>query len=184
VLNLDDQVRLLFEPFYFNTDDWSMDFKTDGRFAFASRFGTPGRPHYELMLAINSLSPAMAKISCRDPEFVKSLDKYNNLQRAIQLQEKRSGYKERLEKLKSAPLINRCISCHSSPSSRDVPQIPFENPSALKERLLETKYKQGTLLAEIIYRTGAHANSDEQMPPRGVPTEKQRDDLISYLKAL
>ncbi len=187
VLNMGDQIRLLFEPFYFNTDDWSMDFKTDGRFAFSNRFGTPGRPHIELLLAINSLSPTMAKassLSCRDPEFVRSLEKYYDLRTAIRLQEKRSGNKEKFEKLKNAPLINRCISCHASPSSRDVPHIPFDNPSELKKLLFEVKYKQGTLLDEIIYRTGAHANSDEQMPPRGIPTQKQRDDMISYLKSL
>ena len=36
-----DMVAIFFAPFGVNTEDWSTDFKTGGRFAFQERFGTP-----------------------------------------------------------------------------------------------------------------------------------------------
>lgn len=188
LLNLDlgDRMKLLFEPFYYDTDDWSMDFKTNARFAFSNRFGTPGRPDHEFseVIAKKSKSYAALKMLGCDSKFTKRLEKYQDLAKAQALRNQRIEFKDRIEAIKNTPLINRCIRCHASPNDLVIPQISFDQPSQLKQELLRTGFKRGRLYDEIIHRVGVHAASDEQMPPQGLPTAQQRDDLIQYLKSL
>ncbi|MBY0385021.1 hypothetical protein K2X05_07670 [bacterium] len=180
-LNLGDRIKLLFEPFYFDTDDWSMDFKTNGKFAFSNRFGTPGTPDIELFSALHE--PDMGKIDCRTVKSSELMKKYNDLEIARKLQQRRLPFKESIDKFKNTPLIQRCFGCHVNPTA-DTPEIPFDSANQLKNALKKVGYKRGTLLDEIIYRTGAHAESTDQMPPRGVPTAHQHTELIEYLKSL
>ncbi len=185
-LNLGDRIKFLFEPFYYDTDDWSMDFKTNARFAFSNRFGTPGRPEHEFSNSIANKSPAYGSLKgmgC-NPDFKQLLKKYENIQTAVELQNRRIGFKDRIEKIKKAPLINRCVRCHASSNGFDIPQISFDNPVALQKELQLGGYKRGRLFEEILYRIGVHATSDEQMPPQSQPTAQQREDLIKYLKEL
>ncbi len=185
-LNLGDKIKFLFEPFYYDTDDWSLDFKTNARFAFANRFGTPGIPDHEMSEAIAKKSSAYLSLKgmgC-NTEFTKLLKKYENVQTAVAFQNHRSSFKDRIEKIKKTPLINRCVRCHASSNGFEIPQISFDNPVALQQELHQGGYKRGRLFEEIIYRVGVHATSDEQMPPQSQPTAQQREDLINYLKDL
>lgn len=179
-------VKLFFEPFYIDTDDWSMDFKTNGRLAFEDRFGTPGRLTYEIADTLESKSPEFKKLiemECNQ-DFLKLLKKYEDPKLFEELQNKRIHFKERIDTIKQTPLIQRCVNCHSSPTSYDVPQISFENRGRLQQQLKKGGYKHGTLANEILHRIGPHANSNEQMPPQGLPTEQQRQDLVKYIKGL
>jgi hypothetical protein len=185
-LNLGDKIKLLFEPFYYDTDDWSMDFKTNARFAFANRFGTPGIPDKEMSEIIAQKSPSFRSLkgmAC-NPDFINLLKKYENIQTSVALQNRRSGFKDRIEAIKNTPLMNRCVRCHASPIDFDIPQISFDNATALQQQLHKGGYKRGRLFDEILYRIGVHATSDEQMPPQSQPTAKQREDLIKYLQGL
>lgn len=180
-------IKLFFEPFYYDTDDWSMDFKTNGRLAFSHRFGTPGRPTYEISNILESKSKAFSQLKemkC-NKEFSDLLKKYEDPQIFEQLQQKRLAFKQRIEAVKQTPLIQRCINCHSSSSGRlDIPQIAFDDKEQLKQQLKRGGYKRGTLASEIFYRIGPHAEFDDQMPPQGLPPEQQRQDLINYINEL
>ncbi len=185
-LNLGDKIKLIFEPFYYDTDDWSMDFKTNARFAFSNRFGTPGRPEHEMseVVALKSREYAELKTLSCQPKFVNRLKKYANIQTALAVQSARSRFKERIESVKNAPLINRCIRCHAAPDDLTIPPIPFDDKLALQQELHRGGFKRGRLFEEILYRVGVHATSDEQMPPQTQPTAQQREDLIKYLREL
>jgi hypothetical protein len=185
-LNIGDKIKFLFEPFYYDTDDWSMDFKTNGRFSFSSRFGTPGLPESEMAKAFAKKSPeysALKNMNCNS-EFIESLKKYQDLEKASTLQKKRLRFKNRIDAIKKTPLINRCIHCHASPSSFDIPKISFDNLTDLQTQLQQTGYKRGRLYDEILYRVGVHADSDEQMPPQSITTPQQRNDFILQLEEL
>lgn len=179
-------LKLFFEPFFFDTDDWSMDFKTNGRLAFSDRFGTPGRNSFEFLAVLQTQSQEFKKLkemNCNE-DFLKLLKKYEDPQLFQELQNKRRHHKARIEAIKQAPLIQRCINCHSSPTTYDIPEIAFNDRARLQKQLTKGGYKHGNLASEILHRIGPHANSNEQMPPQGLPTEKQRQDLIVYIKGL
>ncbi len=185
-LNLGDKIKILFEPFYYDTDDWSMDFKTNARFAFSNRFGTPGIPDNEFSESIANKSATYRALKGKgcNTDFIKLLKKYENIQASVALQNHRSGFKDRIEGIKKTPLIKRCVRCHASPSDFEIPQISFDNSIALQQQLHQGGYMRGRLFEEIIYRIGVHATSDEQMPPQAQPTAQQREDLIKYLREL
>lgn len=180
-LDLGDRIKLIFEPFYFDTDDWSMDFKTNAQFAFSNRFGTPGTPDVELFSVLGGSD--MGRIDCRSVKSSEPMKKYSDLKMARRIQQRRLPLKVAIDKFKNTPLIQRCIGCHVDPNL-DTPAIPFDYPLSLKQALKKVGFKRGTLLDEIIYRTGAHAESADQMPPRGTPTAQQQKELIEYLKSL
>lgn len=186
-------VNLLFEPFFINTEDWSMDFKTQGRFAAFERFGLTNDPRLIITKALERYffnEQDFRGLSCEELK-AKSLENFGSLDKV------KAFVGER--KLKSVvdsavngttnviakPLVQRCISCHVEDAGfGDIPSIPFDNPEQLKTLLYRGSYKRGTLLAEILYRTGSHAEQDEQMPPRGIPSNEQRAELIRYLQSL
>lgn len=185
VLELGDRIKLLFEPFYFDTDDWSMDFKTNAKFAFAHRFGTPGIPTREILKVISEVAGG-SKVPTQDCRTMKrspAMQKYSDLEIVKKIQQRRQSQKIAIESFKNRPLVQRCIGCHVNATS-GTPEIPFDNSEKLKNALRKVGFKRGTLFDEIIYRTGAHAESADQMPPRGTPTEQQRKELIEYLKSL
>lgn len=188
LLELGDRLKLLFEPFYFETDDWSMDFKTDGRFAFSTRFGTPGLPEQEFKKAILLRYPEFSdyeELSCLSKdEWEIRLGKYSDISQIQEAQRKREGFKRRIEAVKNTPLIQRCARCHVSPSSSDTPLISFGSELDLQKQLVQKGYPRGSLFDEIVYRIGDQPSSDEQMPPRGIATSELRNELIEYLKEL
>lgn len=183
-IRLTDMIHLIVEPFNQDTEDWSMDFKTGGRFAAFERFGLANDPRPPLRAAIQRVfadDPDFQNLSCADAK-AKSLQNFGDLEKV------KSFYNTMNTQTQGpttpAPLIRRCISCHVDDVFSSIPFIPFNDPAQLKTRLSQSGYKRGTLLDEIRYRTGAHAGIDEQMPPRGLPSESLRKDLIDYLEGL
>jgi len=177
-----DMVAVFFAPFGINTEDWSTDFKTGGRFAFQERFGTPNETWTEFQQGFD-------KYFMNDPE-LKNADcttlQAEALKRFGDVNAVKAFYEKRLAAFKPAPvkpLIQRCISCHVE-NAGVVPPIPFDDPAALKLALAKPGYKHGVLLDEIRYRLGSNATIDQQMPPAGVPTQLQKDDLLKYLSSL
>lgn len=182
--NFTDVVNMIIETSHVNTEDWSMDFKTGGRFAAFERFGVTNDPRPPLKAALErvfSEDPDFKNITCEEAQ-KKSLENFSDLHK---VQENYSLMQLKQGPLHSTkPLIQRCISCHVKDSGADIPAIPFDNPVKLKEALQRSGFKHGTLLEEIEYRISAHAGSDDQMPPRGVPSELQRKELMLYIKSL
>lgn len=182
-------VDILFTYFGVDTEDWSMDFKTNGRFSFnggKDRFASPGESWDESR-------PAAEKYILSRPE-IKNLN-------CMELKEKASAttgsiaaiqaFKARQTAQASPrapepPLIQRCSACHASnPSPNgDIPPIPFERPSELAKALKATGYKRGTLINEIRWRLSDHATIDEQMPPSKPSRPTQRQELLRYLEKL
>jgi hypothetical protein len=177
-------IELVFEPFGVDTSDWSMDFKTEGRFSFdKDRFTSPHDSGVHLFDALKLVEPEAVRLAC--PELkIKSeelLQKYTDsgeLTAAL----------EKAEKVRSQnppkPLIDRCIKCHVNGDGVTIPHIPFDNFAELKPLLQQGKYPRGTLLEEIRYRIGDHATSFEQMPPNGQASKTLREDLTAILTNL
>ncbi len=178
-----DMVALFFEPFGIDTTDWSMDFKTNGRMAFAERFGTPNAPWIEF-------TQGFEKYFLSDPDFLnlncsqiteEAKKRFGNLEAVKAFYEKR---KLQNNNPPSRPLIQRCISCHSDGSTQRIPYIPFDNAKELAKALDKPGYKRGSLKEEILFRTGPHAPSTEQMPPSGVPSVAQKKEFLEYINSL
>jgi hypothetical protein len=178
-----DVINVMLEAFGVSTEDWSTDFKTDGgRFAAFERFGVANDPRPPWTQAIKRMwsdDPDFKNITCESVK-IKSMGQFPSLEETQTWREKRlSSLPVPAEK----PLLVRCISCHVDDVGI-IPPIPFDNPQQLKVALQKPGYKRGTLLDEIIFRTGPHATEEEQMPRRGIPSTKQKDDLIEYLRNL
>lgn len=178
-------INLLFEPFLVSTEDWSMDFKTRGRFAAFERFGLTNDPRPVVRKAFERhffKEQDFSGLNCEELKS-KSLENFGSLQKVKAFVEQRKL--QTMNPMPQKPLIQRCISCHVDDAGiGDIPSIPFNDPERLKSLLSSGNYKRGTLMQEILYRTGAHAGQDEQMPPRGIPSNDQRAELISYLQSL
>lgn len=181
-----DVINVLFEAAGVRTDDWSMDFKTDGgRFAAFERFGVTSDPRPPWSEAIKrelSQDPELQVLDCKKAE-QKSLERFSNLK---QVQEVYARLRAGNPVIEAKPLIARCLNCHSTARGGDdiTPVIPFDDPRQLKLALQKTGYKRGTLLDEIRFRVGPHATEDEQMPKGGVPSSQQVDELLEYLTSL
>lgn len=183
-LRFTDVVNMVIETVHVNTEDWSMDFKTGGRFAAFERFGLTNDPRPPLRAALERLfavDPDFKDMTCKEAS-ARSLENFGDLQKVQNFYASMLSNKSPV--LATKPLIQRCISCHVDEAGFDIPAIPFDNPEKLRSALKTYGFKRGTLLEEIEYRTGAHAGSADQMPPRGVPSETQRKELIQYLKSL
>ena len=185
--NATDMINILFESVGVSTEDWSMDFKTDGaRFAAFERFGVTNDPRPPWMEAIkNELNkdPELANATCDDAK-AKTIERFANLEK-VKTQVQALRAQNPPQQLR--PLLDRCTNCHSSDARNtrmDTPIIPFNNPEHLKVFLQKTGYKRGTLLNEIRFRIGPHATEDEQMPKGGVPTTQQKEELLNYLESL
>ncbi len=189
VTKLSEAINLMYEAFGVDTEDWSMDFKTGGRFAAFERFGLTNDPRPPMRKAVFdefSKDPDFKNVSCSQVK-AESLKQLGDLSQVKAFREQMLKLRE--EKTESAlraekPLINRCISCHVDKGFGDIPYIPFDQPTQMKMRLSQTGYKRGTLKEEILYRIGPHAGMDEQMPPRGLPTEEQRLGLLKFIEGL
>jgi hypothetical protein len=179
-------INTMFEPFGVNTEDWSMDFKTSGRFAFAERFGVTNDPRPPINAAIKKIfgdDPELKGATC-DEIKSRSMDVFGTVEKAKKLRDGLLALVPPPPPRK--PLLERCISCHVEKAGGvgGPPPLPFNDPAKLKQALQESGYKRGTLLDEITYRTGSLAQEREQMPPRGIPTSQEREELLGFLKAL
>lgn len=176
---------ILFLPLGIQTDDWSMDFRTEGRFAAEDRFTSPhdSRAHFRDAMEIVYQGDSALKMNCKELQLAseQSVDDLKNrgeLDRALD---------SHLQlKLQSArPLVQRCIGCHVQyEDGGQAPSIPFDNLDQLEPLLRQNKYKRGTLFDEILFRTSDHAPLREQMPPAGFTDRQQRDEFIERLRKL
>ncbi len=187
VTRLSEAINLLFENFGVVTEDWSMDFKTGGRFSAFERFGLTNDPRPPMRKAIRdefSLDPDFNEMTCEKAK-QESLKKFSDLEAIQNLRDEILQRQALLHQTRArTPLINRCISCHVEKGYGDIPYIPFNDPAKLKDLLSRTGFKRGSLKDEILYRIGPHAGLDEQMPPRGLPSEDQRNELSLYINNL
>lgn len=181
-------LNLLFEPFGISTEDWSMDFKTSGRFAAFERFGLtndPRPPQRQAFREVLLLDPDFSGISCEQAK-QRSLQEFSSLSEIRRYRSERASYNTLLSQQENPglELLSRCVRCHVERGGADIPYIPFDDPIALRSALLKEGFKKGTLLEEIRYRTGPHAGIAEQMPPRGVPQGEGVVALINYLEGI
>jgi hypothetical protein len=174
----------LFEPLGVDTSDWSMDFRTRGRLAFAERFGTPS-------VTANILSYAWAVAGPRDNPYEKmSCDQIGSRVMSSLQDFYASGEHVRLASLRQPidrgvpAILNRCARCHVDPDDGLTPQIPFDDVKALRPMLRKGGYKRGTLLEEIAYRSSDSSSHDEQMPPAQGLNIEEAKALLKFLESL
>ena len=173
----------IFEPLGISTTDWSMDFKSKGRFSFNhDRYTSPHDSNVHLREALTITDPELAKLSCKELK-AKSHEALGLIQSSGELKNKLSWTISPLVPSKT-PLLNRCVRCHSGHNDISAPAIPFDKPYELKRLLKTGNYPRGTLFDEILYRTGDHAPITIQMPPSGQINPLDRDILIKYLEEL
>lgn len=179
-----DMIQMYYNYFGVDTEDWSMDFKTDGgRFSFAERFGTPNDPWQEARSGFEKYilnREDIKNLNC-DQLQTKADLQFNNLDALKKFKQERNLLLAKNSNSSLQPLLQRCISCHVTLNTGDIPYIPFNDVNQLNKKLKQSGYKRGTLLDEIRWRVGDHVTVDEQMPPRGVPSAQQRKDLIDEL---
>ena len=174
----------VFEPFGISTADWSMDFKTDGRFAFRERFGTPGNTKMTLYNGLKDVTGfgEYKKMNCKELG-AKAEEGYAAL-KASPLFTELMVLKKENELKASAPIIGRCVKCHTSDDPA-IPPISFDDPEKLKEELKGgAMYSTRNLMDEIRYRLGDYAKENERMPMGPIVSKQQRQDLVSYLEGL
>ncbi len=176
---------ILLLPLGIQTDDWSMDFRTEGRFAAEDRFTSPhdSRAHFRDAMEIVYQGDPALKMNCQELKLA-SENSMEDLKKSGEL-DKTFDSLSQLKLQPSRPLIQRCIGCHVQyEDGGQAPSIPFDNLDQLKPLLGQNKYKRGTLFDEILFRTSDHAPLREQMPPAGFTDRQQRDDFIESLRKI
>lgn len=173
---------LIFEPLGISTQDWSMDFKTGGRFSFEDRYTSPHDSNVHLREALKIVDPELAKLTCEELK-KNSEGALSEFERSGELAKKLRDQGDPSKK-PERPLIERCIGCHVDYDDPSAPNLPFDDLAALKPLLGQKKYARGTLLDEIRFRLGDHAPNRLQMPPSGVVDKAQRDQLLKMLESL
>ncbi|MBY0384770.1 hypothetical protein K2X05_06385, partial [bacterium] len=176
-------VDTLFLPLGINTNDWSMDFRTEGRFAAQDRFTSPhdSRTHFRVAVekvyaGDESLDMDCKQLKAASDTALQAFNESGALDRRLQ---------DPVIAKNQKPLIQRCISCHVNyEDGGQAPHIPFDNLAELKPLLHKGKYRRGTLFDEIQFRTGDHAPLRDQMPPAGFVDRKLRDEFIETLHKL
>jgi hypothetical protein len=179
-MKISNGLILLLEPFGISTTDWSMDFQTEGQFAFSERFGVPGIAYQTLQMGYRDEfgfwegQDICVEIGVKSKQAVNDLFASPHFNEFVQ-------QRDVLEKAQNTPLINRCIKCHSS-GDYSIPQIPFDDPANLKTALTKKSISSHrTLLEEIKHRTGPFAEAHERMPIGITPSPHQTKELISFL---
>jgi hypothetical protein len=173
-------IDLIFKPLGVDISDWSMDFKTDGRFSAEDRFTSPHSSQVHLRDAIELLEPNLAELNC-DELNDESFKTLNDFEKSGQLTKTLDEIALR-PKQPLKPLVNRCIHCHAE-GDPTVPYLPFDDFSKLKT-MLKDKYPKGTLLDEIRFRTSDHAPKHLQMPPAGQVDRVSRDTFLKSIEDL
>lgn len=181
-MSISEGLRTLFEPLGVSIADWSMDFQTQGRFAFTERMGVPSHLKELYFKAYEASGFKLEEALCDEVAEV-SYEKISEYQKSY-LFRKAIERSEALIQLRE-PLLKRCIACHVKEASySDTPYIPFDNEALLKP-LLNAKPTGRTLLEDIRFRLSDHATLETQMP-RGLgrPSREQRQELMRYLEQL
>lgn len=171
-----DRLTWIFEGLGVDTSDWSMDFGTSGRFAFAERFGVPDFTH----LAYGSAwfqSHKDSKLSCGQ---LYKLAETKAKKFPLNSSHKSTSTPITHQKTGSE-ILKHCSSCHSD--GIDAPQIPFDNLPALK-KILYKPFKHHRWIDEIIDRTSDMADSEQQMPPQKRMTPLEHKVLRTFLENL
>lgn len=178
-------LEILLHPLGIQTEDWSMDFKTGGRFSVSDRFTSPHDSHAHFRDAISlyfAKDPAV-RLDCNElkeasEKSLMQFEKNGGLLSVLNQQDSHVAPPAR-------PLIQRCISCHVNyEDGGQAPQIPFDDFSRLRPLLQQNKYPRGTLFDEILYRTSDHAPLRQQMPPSGIVHREERDRFMDSLRQL
>ena len=173
------RIEYFFDARGIDTSDWSMDFRTGGRFAYEDRFGTPSYPTQQLLdgmsAALGGSPPDCQQVRT---ELTLELPRLRASGRIEQV----ARDVARVRPSEPAALA-RCTSCHSGPDGSG-PALPFDDLTRLKAALRKTGYPRGSLLDEITYRVGDFTEADEQMPPEGRSSAGEGDRLVAYLRGL
>jgi hypothetical protein len=176
---------ILLAPLGIDTTDWSMDFRTQGRFSFRNRYTSPHHSptHWrDAMEIVYDADPAL-QLNCQQlsEHSEQALAEYYRQRDSTEILNGRPMQSSS----PSQPLIRRCISCHVEyMDGGQAPYIPFDNFDGLKPLLNQGQYARGTLFDEILYRTSDHAPLEEQMPPSGQVPNQARDQFIQSLMEL
>ncbi len=178
-------LEILLQPLGIQTDDLSMDFRTNGRFSFDDRFTSPhsASTHLrEAAMIVFAGEPAV-QLDCKQLKEAaeKSLLEFESrgeLDRIL------SQTQNAIYAPPTRRLVSRCIACHVNYEDGVAPSIPFDDFSRLKLLLSENKFPRGTLFQEILYRTSDHAPLRDQMPPAGQVDRRLRDEFITSIEAL
>jgi hypothetical protein len=178
---ISDVITYLFEPLGVDTSDWSMDFRTRGRFAFYERFGTPNNTTEGFRYAWLKIVPESERhpqLDCAKlaEKTVANMDSFLRKRRHLEL-----AARVRRQAVSAPAILNRCARCHVDSDASFAPKIPFRDPAKLASLLNETGYPRGTLRDEIIYRTSEMAPHYEQMPPSQGLTSEESKALYDYL---
>ena len=171
-------MQLFFEPLGFDMSDWYMDFRTRGRFAFLSRFGTRTGAREIFKEVFSRLEPELFNQSEEWLDFeIKKIfgDMKKEKWQALNVGER---------VVRDRPVIQVCARCHDSANTTTIPRIPFGDRQALTKALVKAGYPRGRLIEEISYRTGSHAVFSEQMPPGRSLTHKEREEFLQALYKL
>lgn len=203
---ISQELNQMFAPFGVRTEDWSMDFQTNGRLGNTNGQDRLTNPHSVepfLATALQSFDPVAFTQPAEDFNPMMSYSKGKAAKEQCEpyfqlAAETRPLYDELVEETvelplelavlrQPEPLLQRCVSCHSDDiagSMGSAPYIPFDNPLALQVALSSPGYDRGTLLEEIKYRTGEYAHSRDRMPKGHVPTRDEVEELVQYLESL
>jgi hypothetical protein len=181
VLNFSEMIHLLFEPFGMDTTDWSLDFKSRGRFAFYERFGSPSNVMALYQKALESVIPESKNITCSKDFQKKSIEKIDALIEEFKFRPQHKEH-ELSDEIKIQKTVTTCMKCHDG---NDVaPYLPFNNPHKLKDLLGQGGYPRGTLLEEVNYRLSDLAPIEDAMPANKVLNKEEVQNFIKYLESL
>jgi hypothetical protein len=184
LLGFAEMVALLFEPFGIKTEDWSMDFKTEGRLAHADRFSTPSSTFSHFDRALDFEFPEQRKWGCAE---------LAQMSRDILQSEKENHIFSQSKMRLSHPTVNtdplkaalqNCLSCHGDFIS--APYIPFDSAQDLKKYLLSPilgpKEYGSTKKDDMFFRLNDLAPGSLAMPLHRQLPIHEREALVEYLK--
>lgn len=175
----------LFEGNGVDTSDWSMDFGTRGRLAFAERFGAPDDTwsHFQYAMRLAGLSGPSVYQPC-DQMLKEAEAEVRALISSRENEDRLKHLKESL-KLNVGQILNRCARCHES-GDFDAPQFSLTKENELKAVLLQPASLNPTrsMKEEILRRTGEFSSRSDQMPPQGRLSSEESELLRRYIEGL
>jgi hypothetical protein len=159
-----EKIRLMFEPLGIDTSDWSMDFGTQGRFAFYERFGTPSNTESivsNVWHASLGQDPSLKDKSCYELEKI-ALEKLDELSIG-ELRKSQILFKAQT----GEQVFNNCMKCHEEKNYFGAPKLDLNNHNT------EQKIK---------HKTSYAATFKEQMPPDKRLSPEEREALLKYIE--
>lgn len=182
-VNFSEALHYIFAPFGAFNEDWSMDFKTRGRFAFYQRFGVPSNIIPLFRKAFNEVTNNQYETydcnAMRD-ESLATMTQFMESQEFSQF----LSAKKPQTRLTVDEELKRCIKCHTS-RDYSIPQIAFDKPDEIKSLLKQrAPFSDKTLMEEIRYRLGDYAKESEQMPLGPNISNELRQQLLTYFETL